>query len=241
MKKYLLLFCFTAVSALFAYSQSLTLSDSAGPIANNSTKLVYGSPSADEILSHVFVKNTSSGAITVKVKKVEMAIQNGTMNLLCWGLCYAPEVFVSIDSIVIAAGATNETDFSGHYLPQGVVGISTIRYVFYDMYNPTDSVCVNVDYSTYPQGISKVANDITCNVYPNPANQSANFTFSVPQDSDARLIIRNLVGNVVKDIPVTGNTGQIKVNTSDLAEGLYFYSVLINGTSQVAKKLVVKH
>ena len=37
MKKFLLLFCFAYMAALLAYSQSLQLSDSTGPIANNST------------------------------------------------------------------------------------------------------------------------------------------------------------------------------------------------------------
>jgi len=241
MKKYLLLFCLTIITTSFAYSQSLTLSDSAGPIANNSTKLIYGSPSADEILSHVFVTNTTASTMRVKVKKVELAILEGTMNLLCWGLCFDPTVYVSPDPLDIAAGATNNADFSGHYIPGGVIGISTIRYVFFNDANPSDSVCFTVDYDTYPQSISKQSDIASTHAYPNPANNSVNFTCSVPQGSDAKLIIRNLLGTVVGDFDINGNSGKLNVNTSDLADGIYFYSVVLNGNPQFTKKLVVRH
>ena len=241
MKKYVLFLCFAAVTSLFAYSQSLTLSDSDGPIANNSTKLVYGLPSADEILSHVFVTNTTANTVRVKVKKVEIVVLDGTMNLLCWGLCFDPTVYVSPDPIEIGAGITNNSDFSGHYIPGGIIGISTIRYVFFNDANPSDSVCFNVDYDTYPQGISKQSDITSTNAYPNPANNSVNFSCSVPQDSDAKLIIRNLLGTVVRDVDINSKSGKLSLNTSDLADGVYFYSVIVNGNPQFTKKLVIRH
>jgi len=241
MKKYVLLLCLAVITSLFAYSQSLTLSDSAGPLANNSTKLVYGLPSADEILSHVFVTNTTANTVRVKVKKVEIVVLDGTMNLLCWGLCFDPTVYVSPDPIEIGAGITNNSDFSGHYIPGGIIGISTIRYVFFNDANPSDSVCFNVDYDTYPQGISKQSDITSTNAYPNPANNSVNFSCSVPQDSDAKLIIRNLLGTVVRDVDINSKSGKLSLNTSDLADGVYFYSVIVNGNPQFTKKLVIRH
>jgi hypothetical protein len=241
MKKSLLLFCFIYMAALLAYSQSLQLSDSAGPIANNSTRLKYGLPGADEIVSFVFVKNTTTDSISVKVKKVELFAQHGTSNVFCWGLCFSPDVFVSPDPITIHAGETNVTDFSGHYIPTGVLGISTIRYVFFNTNNPSDSVCVNIDFDTYAEGINNLPDGTLSNAYPNPANNSVSFNYSASQNSDAKLIIRNVLGTIVREVDITNNSGKLSLNTSELADGVYFYSFLVDGKSQVTKKLVIRH
>jgi hypothetical protein len=241
MKKSLLLFCFAYMAGILAYSQSLQLSDSTGPIANNATILKQGLPDAEEIVSFVFIKNNTANPKAIKVKKVEVMAIHGTTNVFCWGLCYSPDIFVSPDSIVVDAGATNTTDFSGHYSPVGVVGISTIRYVFFDIDNPTDTVCVNINFSTYPQGIKDMSNVSLSSAYPNPANNSVSFNCSVPQNSDAKLLLRNVLGSVVREIDINGNSGKLNVNTSDLADGVYFYTFLVNGNSEVTKKLVIRH
>jgi hypothetical protein len=241
MKKYLLLFCLTGITVLLTYSQSLQLSDSAGPIANNSTRIKYGSPSADEIVSYVFVKNTTANPIPVKVKKVPLIALHTTFNSFCWVLCWSPEVFVSPDSIVIDAGRTDSTDFSGHYIPNGVVGISTIRYVFFNTNNPTDTVCVNIDFDTYPSGIHNLTNASLSGAFPNPADNMVSFTYSVPQISCAKIIIRNVLGSVVKEVDITNNSGKLSFSTSELENGVYFYTFLVNGNSQVTKKLVIRH
>jgi Secretion system C-terminal sorting domain len=241
MKKYLLLFYLTGIAASFTYSQSLQLSDSTGPIANNSTILKYGLPSADEIVSYVFVKNITANRIPVKVKKVELMALHGTMNLFCWGLCFDTSVFVSPDLLMIDSGVTNTTDFSGHYIPKGVVGISTIRYVFFDVNNLSDTVCVNIDFDTYPLEIHNLTDASISGSFPNPADNMVNFNYSVPQNSLAKVIIRNVLGSIVKAIDITDNSGKLSLNTSELADGVYFYTFLVNGISQVTKKLVIRH
>lgn len=242
MKKYLLLFCLTGIAALITYSQSLQLSDSTGPIANNSTILKYGLPSSpDDMVSFVFVKNTTADSISVKVKKVEIMALHVTVNTFCWGICFSTEVFVSPDPIVIDAGRTDSLNFSGHYTPNGVIGISTIRYVFFDADNPSDTVCVNINFSTYPQGINDLSNVTLSNAYPNPANSTVSFSYSVPQNSNAKLIIRNVLGSIIKELDITNNSGKLSLNTSEFADGVYFYTFLVNGNSQVTKKLVIRH
>ena len=241
MKKFLLLFGFAFMAVLLAYSQNLQLSDSAGSIANNATIVKFGLPSDEEVLSFIFVKNTSTDSIAVKVKRVEISTLSGTMNVFCWGLCYDPSVFVSPDSIVIHAGRTDSTNFSGHYKPNGVSGNSTIRYVFYDANAPTDTVCVNVTFAAFPQGINDQANITLSNAYPNPASNLVNFSYSVRQNSNAKLIIRNVLGSIVREADIAGTSGKLSINTSDLADGVYFYTFLVNGNSQVTKKLVIRH
>jgi hypothetical protein len=241
MKKFLLFVYFAGVIAFFGYSQSLSLSDSAGPVANNSTIWKWGSPNAEEIVAFVFVTNNTGNAIPVKVRKVEVNVLPGTINLFCWGLCFAPNVYESPDPLVIEGGATNNLDFSGHYTPNGALGISTMRYVFFNADNPSDTVCVNVNFDTYPQGIGKpsISGNIS-NPYPNPAGNVVNFDYDLPQNSKAALIIRNVLGSVVMESELQ-TAGKLTLNTSGLTDGVYFYSLIVNGNNQATRKLVIKH
>ena len=198
-------------------------------------------PAADEIVSYIFVKNTTTDSMSVKVKKVEIMALHGTLNTFCWGYCVTPDIFVSPDPVVIHAGVTDSTNFSGHYYPTGIIGISTIRYVFFDANHPSDTVCVNINFSTYPQGINYLPNVDLSNAYPNPANNTVSFSYSVQQNSVSRLIIRNVLGSVVKEVNITNNSGKLSFNTSELADGVYFYTFLVNGNSKVTRKLVIRH
>jgi hypothetical protein len=242
MKKLILFFFLGFIAALIVNAQSLQLSDSTGLLQNNTTIFKYGSPSADEILSYIFVKNTKNDSISVNVKKVHLVINTGTMNLLCWGLCFDTSVYVTHDPIVIHAGRTDSTDFSAHYLPNGApAGISTIRYVFFDANNPSDSVCVNISFDTYPQGIKGFSGKNLFAAFPNPADDYVNFSFSLPAGSEGMVVIRDLLGSSVKEVPVTSVSGKISVNTLDLADGIYFYTFLSNGNQISTRKLVIRH
>ena len=179
----------------------------------------------------------------VKVKKVERSLIHGTLNYFCWGLCYGYTTYISPDSVNIRAGATNTTDFSGHYAPHDSIGFSTIRYVFFDQDHPTDTVCVNVQYDTRPLGIDNtlLKHNNNISAYPNPADNFTSFVYNLAQGTSASVIIRNILGSVVKEINLNNPEGKITVNTNDLNDGIYFYSLIENGISLSAKKLIVKH
>jgi hypothetical protein len=244
MKKLILFVYLASIAGFYGYSQmSLTLSNEGGPIANNSYVYIYGSPTIDEIISDAFVTNTTNHAIQVKVKKVEVSLLPGTVNVFCWGLCFAPGVNVSPDPLTINAGATNTADFSGHYTPNGAVGVSTIRYVFFDMNNTSDTVCFNVVYDTYPEGVenSVSARETFSNAFPNPAGNVVNVDYTLGNGSVGTLVIRNILGSVVKEMTLSASSGRAAFNTADLADGIYFYSGMVNGEVKVTRKLVVKH
>ena len=242
MKKIVLIVFFAFSICAYGFSQSLALADSAGPVANNSTIIWSGHPNDAEIVSYIFVKNTTSVAIAVKVKKVELNLGSGTINTFCWGLCFPPNVYVSPDPLTISAHATDSVDFAGHYTPSGFDGLSTIRYVFFNTANPSDSVCFNVSYDTYPLGVSNqtIKNSLS-GAYPNPANNVVNFEYSLNVDNQGSLIIRNLLGLVVKQSDLSSSENKLSILTSDLPDGIYFYSFVVDGRTTLTRKLLVKH
>jgi len=241
MKK-IVLFVFLAMTTFYyGYSQSLTLADSTGPLANNANVTRQGHNMDDEIPCHIFVRNTTAAAIDVIVKKVEISLVSGSVNTFCWGLCFPPNVYVS-PPFTLNANTTDSVNFSGHYNPLTFAGASVIRYVFYVQSNPNDSVCVNVTYDALYVGINnQTAKNILSGAYPNPSNNTVNFDYSLNTENEGSVIIRNLVGSVVKKSTLTSAEGKLSVFTGDLPEGIYFYSLDVDGKTMTTRKLIVRH
>ena len=243
MKKLFLLIYLASIATCFGYSQmSLSLSDSTGPLANNATIHRYGTPTSDEIVAYVYVKNNTANSVPVIVKKVVIDTVVGSYNMFCWGMCFAPNVYISPAAISIDAGRTDSLNFSGHYVPNTYKGASSLRYVFFLRGNPLDSVCVNIVYYAYPVGIESLAEKaVISNAYPNPANNSTAFTYSLPGSETGSIMIRNLLGVVVKDVSLDSGADKVSVFTGDLPEGVYFYSFNVAGKTNTSKKLIIRH
>jgi hypothetical protein len=240
MKKTLLFAVLLAVISVAGLAQSLSLTDSTGAVANNSTVIRNGIPNGNLIVAYFNVTNNSGKSIDVLCKKVEVSLHAGTVVTFCWASnCYPPTTFVSPSAATIEPGATN-TEFTGDYDPQGTPGESLIRFVWFDQTNPTDSVCVNVLYKAFPLGIEP-AGKATATAYPNPASSLVNFNYNLQDNPGATLIIRNLLGSPVKEAFLTETSGKTMVEVGDLPEGIYFYSVVVNGTTTSTKKLIIRH
>jgi len=139
------LFAFALVGVISAQSLSLAHEDGT-PIANGEAISVQGDIFED-LVAHAVITNDADFDINVLCKKVHIDVPETGMVMLCWGLCFAPTVFVSPDPIEIPAGATNDTDFAGHFNPQGVASTASVMWVFYDELNPDDSVSFIANYT----------------------------------------------------------------------------------------------
>jgi hypothetical protein len=195
------------------------------------------------MVQHVGVKNNTGAAISVMCKKAYINVLPETINVFCWGLCFGPDVFVSPDAISIEAGVTDFLNFSGHYNPYTVSGISSIRYTFWVDGNPNDSACVNINYAAYPLGISTPdPKAVLSQAYPNPASVRVAFDYSIPSGSDRNsLIISNVLGSVVRQETIGSVSGKVSFDVVDLQDGIYFYSLVVNGERTITRKMVVKH
>ena len=203
-----------------------------------------GSADDDLIISHLEVTNTSDNPIDIKVRRIENYLVPGSVNAFCWaGLCFPPETSVSPNVLTLDAGATSGLeDFTGDYQPLGQAGISSITYEFFNAADSSNLATAIVFYTT-TVGINEsiLENIELSNAYPNPANSFASFDYDLKGVSDARLLMYNILGSIVKEINITNNFGTVKVNTSDLDEGIYFYSLLVENESLKTHKLIIKH
>ncbi|MFA7082583.1 MAG: T9SS type A sorting domain-containing protein, partial [Bacteroidales bacterium] len=91
---------------------------------------------------------------------------------------------------------------------------------------------------------TKPINKITSlEVYPNPANYNTTINYSLAANyNSGKIIIRNMIGQELKSISINaGTSAKQVVSTSDLPNGIYFYSIVGDGQTISTKKLIVKH
>jgi len=79
-------------------------------------------------------------------------------------------------------------------------------------------------------------------VYPNPANELVTVEYSVAQNDEAVLNLMDMTGRVVSSQKlVNGDHATTALNVADIAAGVYYSDLRVNGTSVQKDKLVVQH
>jgi len=78
---------------------------------------------------------------------------------------------------------------------------------------------------------------------PNPTSQSTTIKYFIPEKKSSAVIkITNANGQVIKSINLLQKSnGQVTVQTNDLINGNYFYSLIVDGKIIDTKKMVIAH
>ncbi|MDI1356231.1 MAG: T9SS type A sorting domain-containing protein [bacterium] len=95
--------------------------------------------------------------------------------------------------------------------------------------------------SPLPNGISKNSNSaFNLNIYPNPANGTANLNITVATAGDSKVTVINTLGQIVfeKNSTLTAGSNAIAVDVKEFANGVY-YVVVDTNTGSLTKKLTV--
>lgn len=80
------------------------------------------------------------------------------------------------------------------------------------------------------------------NVYPNPASEYAEIDFTInPGLRDAKLTFYNVLGSQMQEFTLNKNDRKLRINTRDMATGLYFYQLSVDGKKVATKKMLVRH
>ena len=241
MKKVLLIAFLAYFSTLGLFAQSIQISVGGNNLNNGDTLVFFSTDTLVSFMVPAEVKNVSTNSISIKVKKTELSIVSGSENYFCWSQCYVPSIFVSPDSIVFSTGSTN-TNFSGDYSSKGHRGASYIMYTFFDMYNTNDSIAFVAKYiAGSGVGIeNSQAKAKVSNIYPNPARNTISLNYDLNGTQYAQLEIHNILGSLVKTIEIDETSGFLNIDVTDLNNGVYFYSFIVNNKVITSKKLVIQ-
>ena len=90
----------------------------------------------------------------------------------------------------------------------------------------------------------EIAVATSLNAYPNPATDNATISYSLNKSGNVSIVITDLMGRVVMNMEEgnqnAGVNYTVNVNTANLANGTYFYTLNVNGEKQTKKFVVSK-
>lgn len=90
-------------------------------------------------------------------------------------------------------------------------------------------------------GVNTINNIKGVKAYPNPATDGLTIMFAINGTADVNVSLTNTVGQVVKSKTVkTIGDNKVVFSTSDLSNGVYFYTVEVNGVRET-NRIVVAH
>ena len=133
------------------FDDELTLFYEGEEFEAGGTLAIQDDQSVMEIVAHMAIQNNYPEAKSIKVSKEIISETEGHINQFCWGLCFPPFVFESPDPITLEAGELNEEDFSGHLIPNGIEGVTLIKYTFFEDANPDLAVHFFVEFTAGEQ------------------------------------------------------------------------------------------
>ncbi len=93
-------------------------------------------------------------------------------------------------------------------------------------------------------GVKDDVADLTSsfNAYPNPASNNATISYTLNKSGNVRIVVTDIMGREVMNMnqgsQVAGGTYTVNMNTANLSNGTYFYTLSVNGERQT-KKLVI--
>ncbi len=240
-KSVLILLCLVVTTSLI-FAQNLQIFHNGILLTPNEVINLTGG-SSELMLLPLDIKNTSNSTMDVKIKKIQHSLLTDSENSFCFaGSCYSPSTLISLSAAAIFVNGV-DTSFEADYNAYGGSGVSTITYVFFNTANVNDSVSVVVNYST-SLGINDFAkSDVHfSDAFPNPASNNVSFTYALPkQIATAKIAIRNLLGSMVTEVELNEQNGKKTINTGNLKDGIYFYSLIVNDKVFYTRKLIVKH
>ena len=233
-----------SVLALSAQSFTVTEKGTGNVVESGASYYVFGVGNDWGEMSIEF-DVTANENVRLIGEKVENGHVEGTMNYICWGQCLAPTVNVS-DPFNMTEGQI-ET-YSMHYMYENtmedVLGLEqSMTYYLYPGNDPDNKFIINVIFKYSLDGVEgfNFVEEFS-NAYPVPARDVVNFDYSFNTGvSSAVVAVYNMMGQEVLRSDISSMCGKLSLNVSDLADGVYFYILTVNGKTEKSNKLVIRH
>ncbi|MEJ1239536.1 T9SS type A sorting domain-containing protein [Chryseolinea sp. T2] len=203
----------------------------------------YNGTIGETIKAPVRIKNTSDKAITVVIRKISSQIGSTQKNYLCIdGNCLDQRV----EDYIVKLDAGQSLNTFQIVLDAGLVsGESVVKYQIYNRINPGQPVefdlNFNVEERPEKENIYSSRFVTLHDVYPNPVVDQAVVDYKILNERiKAKLVVHNLLGNVVGEYSLPSFENLVRVKTDDLAAGIYFYTLYVDDESVMTRKLIVR-
>jgi hypothetical protein len=135
-----------------------------------------------------------------------------------------------------------QPEFYIGYNPNGAIGTSYLKLTFSDITNPFDNATVIFKFVSGTVGICDPDRQTvqTFETYPNPASSAVFVKYGLNKEySNVEFVLHSLTGSVIKTIPANASENTVRIDVEDLAQGIYFCSLKVDGIISSSKKIAV--
>ncbi len=245
MKKTLLLLSFIAISSIAAFAQCTPATvGNPGIYPDSATNFLpaYQGQAYNQIITVKVPADTLQSGIPIPIAYIKVTSIVGLPQGLSYSCLPANCEF--------PGGATNCAVITG--TTNDPVGVYTLTVTVEPFIGTAPFVISNGPTSfSYYQIVVNPANAIQSlnpNTFsvgqniPNPSNTACDIYYTLTSKADVEIRLMNAIGKEVQKIRTNGNPGtnKVELNTANLPQGIYFYS-LFNGQTTVTKRLSVNH
>ncbi|MDR2971300.1 MAG: T9SS type A sorting domain-containing protein [Bacteroidales bacterium] len=240
MKKLLILLLVSI--SLFSYAQSFQITDPRGTPYSDGETISATITEEDlddfgEFVTNIMVKNLTDVELDVRTLRTNISLVDGMKAYVCFGVCDDTGENIAMDYTIYEG---EQMEYALHLLPNGNIGLCQFKLEFM---TSEDQMTLYLDINIKPLGINENGSvTASLSAYPNPtpANSFINVSYTLADNYNNRLVIKNIVGATVMNLPLNPSQNNISIDATALKAGVYFYAIENDNTISIAKKLIVK-
>ena len=242
MKKAILLLSIFCIGFFYGKAQHIQILDTTGApaVAQPSYTIAVDADSANARL--FWVKNNSSSAINIQLKSYVISNVGGDLISYCIGTqCHTAGQPTTVNTLIAASGTLTSNGLLLDFQDFAGQGYSQVMYTLFNSAQSSDSTSITITYKINATGIKQVSTNYNVsNISPNPASTSAVINHDLKGTSQSAMVkIYNMLGTLVKTMPIDSYNNSTKIDITSLEEGIYFYSVIVGGKAIKTSRLVV--
>ena len=243
MKKFTLLLVAVFVCASFSFAQVLKINQM--DYDENWERIFVKELQSGEVIEMsagrdiVFLADVINTSDITQYVNLKMEVFNYTEGIdisACWGMCLEPWNF---DFAPLEVLAKETAYFNVDYFPNEVKDdVAWVTCTF--SVEGYDDFVIHVKFGDASPSV-KESFITKNNAYPNPAISFVNIDYALNKSyKNARISICNILGMNVYEQSLTAQEGTATVDVSDFAQGVYFYTIQVDGKSVETKKLIIR-
>jgi hypothetical protein len=236
--------------ATVGFGQSLRIFNLGVDVTGTTVTVPITAGSAN--LNELEIHNTTGVIVTYQVNRTITPIDSCANLYYCTGVqCYSPHTQLTwtptgpgetIGAFASLPSGPGTYGISAHYdaCPSQCNDLTVLYRVYNIAAGSVDTATVSLHY-VCTTGINETEQAIiSVNAFPNPASSMVAINYEVKEAFGVgKISVYNMLGKQVKQITIADQQGNVKINTSDLTEGIYFYSIVLDNKVMATKKLIV--
>ncbi|MBA3900187.1 MAG: T9SS type A sorting domain-containing protein [Bacteroidetes bacterium] len=224
MKKNYFLFLLAVLPAFILQAQSFT--------AAKDTVKFEGKSTAGEINGRIYLQNTSSSTLKLRVTRVIESMPTAWETSFCNQTHCYPNI---VDSADFEVSPNGQNYLLVHFYPNNADGDGVVKLKVSDVDNPQVSYELTFIGKTATPLMVEENSFIELSIYPNPVRDI--LTIELNNQKDVPYIIYNSIGMAVHSGYMASASNNIKIDVSSFDKGFYFLQFGEN-KEQITRKII---